>query len=200
MIASQHTNRRSITGGRKLTRIALATAAALLAALPFFGSPAEACISCEYVPPPALAAQQKSPSVERSAPRRERRSRDASESRAKKKSRVTETAKPEKVRKVEQAPQREKADKVETAATPKAEVENSSFARVTGGAAPLPAKTQTAGNQGGENSTIASAAHKGSDGTVEAANAGDGAGSASKAQGCSRYFPTVGQTIKVPCE
>ncbi|MEO8421608.1 MAG: hypothetical protein ABI457_10470 [Hyphomicrobium sp.] len=187
-----------------MTRIALAIAAALLAALPFVGSPAEACISCEYTPPPGVAAQQKSPSAERIAPRRERRNRDASESREAKKSHVTETAKPEseKVRKVEQAPQREKADKVETAATatPNAEVENSSFALGTGVRPVVAAKTQTAGNQGGEHSTIATAAHTGSDGELKAANAGDGHEPASKAQGCSRYFPTVGQTIKVPCE
>jgi outer membrane biosynthesis protein TonB len=177
-----------------LTRTALAIAAALLAALPFFGSAAEACISCEYVPPPALAAQQKSPSVERSAPRRERR-REASEPRTKK-SRVTETAKPEKARKVESA---DKVEEAETA-TPSAEVENSSFALVTGAQPTVAAKTQTPGNRDGEHSTIATAAHQGSDGAVEAANAGDSVGSASKAQGCSRYFPTVGQTIKVPCE
>jgi hypothetical protein len=187
--------------GADLPRIALAIAAALLAALPFFGSAAEACISCEYVPPPAVAAQQKSPSVERSAPRRERR-REATEPRARK-SRVTETAKPEKVRKVEQAPKREKADTVEKAvtATPNAEVENSSFALVTGAQPPnTPAKTQTADDRGGEHSTIATAAHQPADGAVEAANAVDTVGAASKAQGCSRYFPTVGQTLKVPCE
>jgi hypothetical protein len=178
-----------------LTRIALAIAAALLAALPFFGSAAEACISCSYVPPPAAAAQQKSPSVERSAPRRERH-REASEPRAKK-SRVTETAKPEKVRKVEQA---DKVEKAETA-TPSAEVENSSFALVTGAEPTVAAKTQTPGDRGGgEHSTIATAAHQGSDDAVEAASAGDHVAPTSKAQGCSRYFPTVGQTIKVPCE
>jgi hypothetical protein len=183
-----------------LTRTALAIAAALLAASPFFGSAAEACISCEYVPPPALAAQQKSPSA--SAPRRERRNRWATESRAKKKSRVTETAKPEKVRKVEQAPKREQADKVEKAetATPSAEVENSSFALVTGAQPTVAAKMQTPGDRGGEHSTIATVARQGSDGAVEAANAADNVAPVSKAQGCSRYFPTVGQTIKVPCE
>lgn len=181
-----------------LTRTALAIAAALLAALPFFGSAAEACISCEYVPPPAIAAQQKSPSVERSAPRRERR-REASEPRTTK-SRVTETAKPEKVRKVEQAPKGEQAEKVEKAETPSAEVENSSFALVTGAQPAVAAKTQPPVDRGGEHSTIATAAQRGSDGAVEAANAGDSVGPASKAQGCSRYFPTVGQTIKVPCE
>ena len=171
--------------------------------MPYFGSAAEACISCEYVPPPAAAAQQKSPSAERSAPRRERRSHEASESREKKKSRVTETAKPdksEKVRKVEQAPKGEQADEKAATATPSAEVENSSFALVTGGQPAVAAKTQTSGNQGGEHSTIATAARQGSDGAVEAANAGDNVAPVSKAQGCSRYFPTVGQTIKVPCE
>ena len=181
---------------RKLTRTALAIAAALLAALPFFGSAAEACISCEYVPPPAVAAQQKSPSVERSAPRRERRKHEASEPREKKKSRVTETAKPEKVRKGEQA---DKVEKAETA-TPSAEVENSSFALVTGGQPVVAAKTPAVGNRGSEHSTIATAALKRNDGAVEAANAGDNVAPVSKAQGCSRYFPTVGQTIKVPCE
>jgi hypothetical protein len=107
---------------------------------------------------------------------------------------VTETAKPEKVRKVEQA------DKVEKAETPSAEIENSSFALVTGAQPTVAAKTQTPGDRSGEHSTIATAAHQASDGAVEAANAGDSVGSASKAQGCSRYFPTVGQTIKVPCE
>jgi hypothetical protein len=178
-----------------LTRTALAIAAALFAASPFFGSAAEACISCEYVSPPAAAAQQKSPSVERSAPRRERR-REASEPREKTKSRVTETAKPEK------APNHEQADKVEKAetATPSAEVENSSFALVTGAQPTVAAKTQTPGDRGGEHSTIATAAHQGSDGAVEAANAADNVAPVSKAQRCSRYFPTVGQTLKVPCE
>jgi outer membrane biosynthesis protein TonB len=199
MIVSENTHSCHLPEAADLTRTALAIAAALLAALPFFGSAAEACISCEYVPPPAIAAQQKSPSVERSAPRRERH-REASEPRERTKSRVTETAKPEKVRKVEQAPKGEQAEKVEKAETPSAEVENSSFALVTGAQPPVAAKKQTPADRGGEHSTIATAAHQGSDGAVEAANAGDSVGPASKAQGCSRYFPTVGQTIKVPCE
>ncbi|MDP1640060.1 MAG: hypothetical protein Q8L61_03995, partial [Hyphomicrobium sp.] len=78
---------------------------------------------------------------------------------------MTETAKPEKVRKVEQA---DKVEKAETA-TPSAEVENSSFALVTGAQPTVAAKTQTPGDRGGEHSTIATAARQGSDGAVEAA-------------------------------
>ena len=63
---------------------------------------------------------------------------------------MTETAKPEKVRKVEEAPAREKTEKVEQAekATPSAEVENSSFALVTGGQPVVAAKTSDAGPTG----------------------------------------------------
>jgi hypothetical protein len=186
-----------------LTRTFLAIASALLAAMPFFASRAEACISCEYVPSVVHSVPAKSYSSERSAPRYEKRTREVVRERSeKRKSRVTETQRSEKVQKADKP---EKAPKVvstakATPAVTDAEVENSSFAQATRVGERIPAKTETPGDRGTQNSTIATAATSDtSTGSVEA-SAVDKVSTGSGATTCSRYFPTVGQTLRVPCD
>ena len=63
---------------------------------------------------------------------------------------------------------------------------------------PAPAKTETPGDRGTQNSTIATAATSDtSTGSVEA-SAVDKVSTGGST--CSRYFPTVGQTLRVPCD
>jgi hypothetical protein len=189
-----------------LTRTLIAIASALLAALPFFASRAEACISCEYVPSVVHSAPAKSYGSERSAPRYEKRTREVvRERREKKKSRVTETKRPDKVEKADKPEKTEKATKVTstekaTPAVAAAEGENSSFALSTRVGEPVPAKTETPGDRGTQHSTIATApTSETSTGSVEA-NAVDKVSTGSGGATCSRYFPTVGQTLRVPCD
>ena len=186
-----------------MTRTLVAIASALLAALPFFASRAEACISCEYVPSVVHSVPAGS---ERSAPRYEKRSREAVRQRSeRKKSRVTETPRPEKVQKADKPEKAEKAAKVtstekSTPAVADAEVENSSLAQATTVGERVPAKTETPADRGTQHSTIATAStSETSSGSVEASavdKVSTGAGGAT----CSRYFPTVGQTLRVPCD
>ena len=185
-----------------MTRTLFAIASALLAATPFFASRAEACISCDYVPSVvhSVPANQ-----ERSAPRYEKRTREVVRERSeKKKSRVTETPRPEKVQKADK-PEKVEKKVVNTAkATPAvaadAEVENSSFAQATRVGERVPAKTETPGDRGTQHSTIATAAVPDtSTGSVEA-NAVDKVSTGNGGTTCSRYFPTVGQTLRVPCD
>jgi hypothetical protein len=186
-----------------LTRIFVAIASALLAATAFFAPGAEACISCEYVPSVVHSVPANSHSSERSAPRYEKRTREVVRERSeRKKSRVTETQRPEKVQKADKP---EKAEKVvntakATPAVADAEVENSSFAQATKVGERVPAKTETPGDRGTQNSTIATAATSDtSTGSVEA-SAVDKVSTGSGGATCSRYFPTVGQTLRVPCD
>ena len=186
-----------------MTRIFVAIASALLAATAFFAPRAEACISCEYVPSVVHSVPANS---ERSAPRTEKRTREVVRERSeRKKSRVTETQRPEKVQKADKPEKAEKAPKVvntakATPAVADAEVENSSFAQATKVGERVPAKTETPGDRGTQNSTIATAATSDtSTGSVEA-SAVDKVSTGSGATTCSRYFPTVGQTLRVPCD
>jgi hypothetical protein len=192
-----------------MTRTILGITTGLFAAAAFFVPAAEACISCEYVPSVVHSVPSKSYGHERSAPRRAREV--FRESRAKKKSRVTET-KPSKVEKVQKADKPEKVEKVQKAekvekATPapvNAQVENSSLAVSTAARDSVPAKTVAPDDRGSEHSTIATAsvADKAT-GSVEAANASDTVTRVTPGSNtvtCSRYFPTVGQTLSVPCE
>jgi hypothetical protein len=183
-----------------LTRTLFAIASALLAALPLFASRAEACISCEYVPSVVHSVPAGS---ERSAPRYEKRTREVIHRRSeRKKSRVTETPRPEKVQKADKP---EKAPKVvstakATPAVADADVENSSFAQSTTVGERVPAKTETPGDRGTQHSTIATAStSETSTGSVEA-SAVDKVSTGSGGATCSRYFPTVGQTLRVPCD
>jgi len=115
---------------------------------------------------------------------------------------VTETKRPEKVQKADKP---EKAPKVvstakATPAVADAEVENSSLALATKVGERVPAKTETPGDRGTQNSTIATASTSDtSTGSVEA-NAGDKVSTGTGSATCSRYFPTVGQTLRVPCD
>ena len=187
-----------------MTRTVFAIASALLAATPFFASRAEACISCDYVPSVvhSVPANQ-----ERSAPRYEKRTREVVRQRSeRKKSRVTETKRPEKVEKADNKPEKiEKAPKVvnnakATPAVADAEVENSSFAQATKVGERVPAKTETLSDRGTQHSTIATASTSGaSTGSVEA-SAIDKVSTGTGGTTCSRYFPTVGQTLRVPCD
>lgn len=187
-----------------MTPTHVAIASAVLAATAFFAPRAEACISCEYVPSVVHSVPAGS---ERSAPRVEKRTREVVRERSeRKKSRVTETKRPEKVQKAESKPEKvEKAPKaVSTAkATPPvadAEVENSSLALATNTAERIPAKTETPGDRGTQHSTIATAsASETSTGSVEA-NAVEKVSTGAGGGTCSRYFPTVGQTLRVPCD
>ena len=197
-----------------MTRIILGFTTGVFAAAAFFVPAAEACISCEYVP--SVVHSVPSKSHERSAPRRAREV--FRESRAKKKSRVTET-KPSKAEKVQKADKPEKVEKVQRAEKPEkvekvqkaekvdpvnAEVENSSFALATAAHDSVPAKTVVPSDPGSEHSTIATAAVTDkATGSVEAANAGETVTRVTPGSNtvtCSRYFPTVGQTLSVPCE
>jgi len=190
-----------------LTRTLFAIASALLAATPFFASRAEACISCDYVPSVVHSVPANSYKAERSAPRYEKRTREVVRERnERKKSRVTETPRPEKVQKADNKPEKvEKAPKVvntakATPAVADAEVENSSFAQATRVGERIPAKTETPGDRGTQNSTIATAsASDTSTGSVEA-SAVDKVSTGTGGSTCSRYFPTVGQTLRVPCD
>ncbi len=117
---------------------------------------------------------------------------------------MTETPRSEKVQKADNKPEKvEKAPKVvntakATPAVADAEVENSSFAQATRVGERVPAKTETPGDRGTQNSTIATAATSDtSTGSVEA-NAVDKVSTGGST--CSRYFPTVGQTLRVPCD
>jgi cytoskeletal protein RodZ len=189
-----------------MTRTILGITTGLFAAAAFFVPAAEACISCEYVPPVVNSVPSKSYGHERSAPRRAREV--FRESREKRKSRVTET-KPAKVEKVQKADRPEKAEKVQkvekaTPAPVNAQVENSSFALATAAHDNVPAKTVAPDDRGSEHSTIATAAVTDkATGSVKAANVGDTVTNvtpASNTATCSRYFPSVGQTLSVPCE
>ena len=190
-----------------MTRTFPAIASALLAAMPFFASRAEACISCEYVPSVVHSVPAKSYSSERSAPRYEKRTREVVRERSeKRKSRVTETQRSEKVQKADNKPEKvEKTPKVistakATPAVADAEVENSSFAQATRVGERAPAKTETPGDRGTQHSTIATASTSDtSTGSVEA-NAADKVSTGTGGATCSRYFPTVGQTLRVPCD
>lgn len=189
-----------------MTRTPVAIASALLAATAFFAPRAEACISCEYVPSVVHSVPAGS---ERSAPRVEKRTREVVRERSeRKKSRVTETKRPEKVQKADNKPEKvEKAPKVVSTAkvepaAPDPEVENSSLALATNSAERAPAKTETPGDRGVQHSTIATAStSETSTGSVEA-NAVDKVSTGTGTGGgtCSRYFPTVGQTLRVPCD
>jgi hypothetical protein len=182
-----------------LTRTLFAIASALLAATPFFASRAEACISCEYVPSVvhSVPANQ-----ERSAPRYEKRTREVVRERSeKRRSRVTETPRSEKVQKADKPEKVEKKVVNTSKATPAvadAEVENSSFAQATKVGERVPAKTETPGDRGTQHSTIATASVPGT-GSVEASSV-DKVSAGSGGTTCSRYFPTVGQTLRVPCD
>lgn len=184
-----------------MTRTLIAIASALLAAMPFFASRAEACISCEYVPSVVHSTPSKSYGAERSAPRYEKRTREVVRERSeKRKSRVTETERPEKVQKADTPEKVEKAPKVASTAKADAEVENSSFAQATRVGERAPAKTETPGDRGMQHSTIATAStSQTSTGSVEA-NAADKVSTGTGGATCSRYFPTVGQTLRVPCD
>jgi hypothetical protein len=196
-----------------MTRTILGITTGLFAAAAFFVPAAEACISCEYVPSVVHSVPSNSYSHERSAPRRAREV--FRESRQKKKSRViesTRTEKPAKVEKAQKADKPEKVEKVQKAervekarpAPVNAQVENSSFALATAAHDSVPAKTVTPSDRGSEHSTIATAAVADkATGSVEAANAGDTVTRVTPGSNtvtCSRYFPTVGQTLSVPCE
>ena len=189
-----------------MTRTFVAVASALLAATAFFAPRAEACISCEYVPSVVHSVPANSHSSERSAPRHEKRTREVVRERSeRKKSRVTETQRPEKVQKADKPEKAEKAPKVvntakATPAVADAEVENSSFAQATKVGERVPAKTETPGDRGTQNSTIATASTTDtSSGSVEA-SAADKVSTGTGGTTCSRYFPTVGQTLRVPCD
>jgi hypothetical protein len=100
----------------------------------------------------------------------------------------------------------QKAEKVEkaTPAPVHAQVENSSFALATAAHDIVPARTVAPSDRGSEHSTIATAAVTDkATGSVKAANADDTVTSVTPGSNtvtCSRYFPTVGQTLSVPCE
>lgn len=91
--------------------------------------------------------------------------------------------------------------------TAKSENENSSIS-VTADAAKKPAdapKTDTAKGDdqksASENSTIASVATTAKADPVKAsATKADTDGASAKPTGCKRYFPTIGQTLSVPCD
>jgi cytoskeletal protein RodZ len=189
-----------------MTRTILGITTGLFAAAAFFVPAAEACISCDYVPSVVHSVPSNSYGHERSAPRRAREV--FRESREKRKSRVTES-KPEKVEKVQKADKPEQVEKVQKAekSTPapvNAQVENSSLAVSTAARDSVPAKTIVPSDRGSEHSTIATAAVADkATGSVEAANAGDTVTRVTPGSNtvtCSRYFPTVGQTLSVPCE
>ena len=69
---------------------------------------------------------------------------------------------------------------------------------VMGATDPAKADTQKSAN---ENSTIASAAPTAqADPVKAAATKADTDGASPKPTGCKRYFPTIGQTLSVPCD
>lgn len=155
-----------------MTRTLPALAAALFAAAAFFSSSAEACISCEYVPPVVNTPVQSwsgHHSHSYSAPR-QRRARTA-----KRRSRQIERAV---VKAKQKAPAIETAKSVEP---------------------PLPVKApeQAELKVTNENSTISTASiDKSEDKTVSKSEPATEA----NAVGCKKFFASVGMTLSVPCE
>jgi hypothetical protein len=183
-----------------LTRTIIAIATAL-GAVTIFASAAQACISCEYVPEVLKAGEQGSASRntvrshEDSAPTKRATRREAV------KSRVRDTddddVKTTRAKASEPETSTAKAEPAKTPAT-NAETENSSMAGASTGAAPVPVK-QAAEDNGSksENSTIANNDPKPEIGTDIQAKIEP---AVSRQTVCSRYFPTAGRTLQVPCE
>jgi hypothetical protein len=170
-----------------MTRTILPLATAALAAMAFFAPAAEACISCEYVPPVANSASKSSEAThsDRGRPSKaaeERRSRPA-------KKRIIESETDTK--KVETA----KAAPIDT------QSENESSTISTGklsetvakkfkAAETAPIKAQTEN----ESSTISPAT------LVQAEETPTDDTKVTRNVGCKKFFPTVGLTLTVPCE
>lgn len=178
------------------TTIAIATA---LGAATVFASAAQACISCEYVPEVVKAGEQgaasrsSARSHEDSAPsRRATHNREAVKSRARD---TDEDVKTTRSKASEPETATAKAEPAKTAA-PGAEMENSSMAGVSTGETPAPVKQASKDDSSdNENSTIAS--NEPDTGTDIQAKIEP---AVSRQTVCSRYFPTAGRTLQVPCE
>lgn len=172
-----------------MTRTILAIATAGLAAMALFTSAAEACISCEYVPPvvnsPSKSDQAKHYDRERpSRAAEERRTRPA-------KKRIIESESETVTKKVETA----KTAPIETPS----DTENSSIstgklsetvAKKFKAAETAPIKTPTEN----ESSTISPAT------LAQAAETPADETKVTRNVGCKKFFPTVGLTLTVPCE
>jgi hypothetical protein len=159
-----------------MTRTILASATALLAATTLFGSAAQACLSCEYVPE-VVRGHQTSDAARPYAAVRVYTAQTEHTSRPAKKRIVSETV-----------------DKnLNTAAaapiTPEAKTENSS---ITG------AETAKA-DAANENSSI-SLASTDAAGTEKPAAAKAEQEAAAKPVDCKKFFASVGMTLTVPCD
>ncbi len=174
-----------------MNRTIIATAAALAAATTLFGSAANACISCEYVPEVVRssstlphtghyysAAPYERKSVERAA---------------------VERSAPAKKRIVKSEPVAKKFDAAETApvtkqVTKQAKSESSSIS--TAATEPAKAEPKAARN---ENSSISVASTEVA-GAKKAEVAETTTEAAARPTDCKKFFPSVGMTLTVPCE
>ena len=164
-----------------MTRTVLAIAAALFAATTFT-SGANACISCEYVPPVvntpvyshgASHYKRKSSHSAVSA-RRARAAKLRLEAKAKAQAKAKALARAEAKAEAKALAKAKAQSKIETAKAAPVEVES-------------------------ENSAISTASVDKSDTAKVELAPSDGV-QASKAVGCKKFFPTVGMTLSVPCE
>ncbi|HET6320735.1 MAG TPA: hypothetical protein VFF87_01670 [Hyphomicrobium sp.] len=185
----------------------LALAAASIAGTMLTAAPAQACISCAYVPETARSAatapgEARSYSKSRSfRAAEERRARHSGNRKAKGEtaSRKVETAKT--------APAEKPSQSAASMNVPAAETEHSSFAaassRIETAAVPAAAEPGAAT----EHSTIATAEPRDTvhGATTTAAVAADAAKSeapsaAGSNVGCKKFFPSAGMTLSVTCE
>ncbi len=193
-----------------MTRTLLATAAALAAATTLFGSAANACISCEYVPEVVRNSQTSNPAPSVKA-------RSYAE---------PERARPSKRNLVKRAPPKSEpaAKKVDTAATApaKQDAQNESSSISVAAAAPASepakAKTKTARNESSSISSTAAVSEPAKTETKIARNESSSISVASteiaapaktavaeteaaaKPADCKKFFPSAGLTLTVPCE
>ena len=169
-----------------MTRTILASATALLAATTLFGSAAEACISCEYVPEVvrgSSTSNEAKPYVKARAYTAEKERRTApAQKRIVKSEPVAKTV--------------ETAKAVPTEA--QADNENSSISAVAKVATTETAKVELKAAQS-ENSSISLASTE-VVATEKAPVAETAKQAAAKPTDCKKFFASVGMTLTVPCE
>lgn len=163
-----------------MTRTLPALAAILFAAAAFVAPAAEACISCEYVPPVV-----NTPVHSFSGHYAPRRSYTAVRKRRARKIEREVVESKRKARKVETAEKQKPAKKTSVA---KAQVEKAPVVK-----APVQAKVES------ENSAISTASISKSDSDAKS-DSKPADQEPGNTVGCKKFFPSVGMTLSVPCE
>jgi hypothetical protein len=166
-----------------MAKTILAFAIAFFGAMTVFASAAEACISCNYVPE-VVNSPSKSDSAKRYNKKRVNRAAKKRKSRPAKKRVTKRKTITEKVETAETAP-----IKTET------KNENSTITKKVETAKTAPIKTETKK----EKSSISTASND-NDETIEMETKAKDEPKVTRRAGCKRFFPTIGESITVPCE